>query len=82
MAEPLKVEVDRNYDFFQRNLSRYLADQAGKYALLKSAAVIDFFEGPGEAYREGLRRFSDGLFSVQQVTNEPVELGFYSVAVA
>jgi hypothetical protein len=81
MAESLKAEVDRNYDFFQRNLLLYL-DKQGKYALLKSAEVIDFFDGPGDAYREGLRRFSDGLFSVQQVTSEPVELGFWSVAVA
>lgn len=82
MADDLRAEVDHNYDFFQRNLSRYLGDQAGKYALIKSAEVVEFFDGPGEAYRSGLARFPDKLFSVQQVSSEPVELGFYSVAVA
>jgi hypothetical protein len=82
MTDAIQTEVDRNYDFFQRNLSGYLGEHAGEFALLKSAKVIDFFEGPGDAYREGLRRFSDGLFSIQPVTNEPVELGFFSVGIA
>lgn len=82
MSDALKTEVDRNYDFFQRNLSRYLGAHADQYALLKSAKVIDFFEGPGDAYREGLRRFSDKLFSIQKVSSEPAELGLYSVGIA
>lgn len=82
MADALKIEVDHNYDFFQRTVAQYLPEHAGEYALLKSAALVDFFDGPGNAYRAGLHRFSDGLFSVQLVTGEPVELGFYSIAVA
>jgi len=82
MADKLRTEVDRNYDFLQRHLTRYLADHAGQYALLKSAKVIAFFDGPGDAYRAGLARFPDCIFSIQPVTDEPVEMGFMSFAVA
>jgi hypothetical protein len=82
MSDALRSEVDQNYDFFRRNLSRYLGEHAGEYALLKSATVVDFFEGPGDAYREGLRRFSDKIFSIQRVSSEPAEMGLYSVGLA
>ena len=77
-----KAEIDRNYDFLQRNLARLLKTNCGQYALLKSARVVEFYEGPGEAYRAGLALFSDRLFSIQKITDEPVELGLMSVAIA
>lgn len=54
----------------------------GEYALLKSCEIVDFFASPGIAYRQGLARFSDEVFSIQQVTDQPVELGMMSVAVS
>lgn len=76
----LTQEVERNFDFFQRNLGHFLRDHAGKFALLRHRAVIDFFDKPGEANLVGADRFSDGLYSIQQVTDEPVDLGLYSNA--
>ena len=73
-------EIDVNYDFFQRNLARVLVQHEGQYALLKSGGFEGFFDKPGEAYREGLAKFEDGLFSIQQVTREPLDLGFFSYA--
>lgn len=80
MTDDLKREVDLNYDFFQRNLAGWLQDHIGQYVLLKSKAVVEFYDGPGMAYRAGLAQFPDKVFSVQQVTSEPVELGFMSLA--
>lgn len=71
-------EVDRNYDFFMRHLREYLDAHRDQYALLKSASVVEFFAKPGDAYREGLRRFPDRIFSIQEVTDEPIDLGFFS----
>ncbi len=73
-------EVDRNYDFFQRNLSRMLFEHGGQYALLRSCEVVDYFAQPGSACDEGVRRFPDGIFSIQEVTDEPIHLGFWSIA--
>jgi hypothetical protein len=82
LQNELKAEVDHNYDYFQRNILNYLENHAGQYALLKSASVIGFFDGPGSAYRRGLSLFPDQIFSVQLVTDEPAELGLMSVAIA
>lgn len=78
MADVRKAEIDRNYDFFQRNLAKYLPEHKGEFALLKEASLIDFFDGPGEAYRAGLARFSDEIFSIQEVRSEPIELGHFA----
>jgi hypothetical protein len=76
----LSEEVDANFDFFQRRLSEYLGREAGKFALLRNRAVVGFFPEPGAADEEGHLRFPDGLYSIQEVTEEPVHLGLYSNA--
>lgn len=73
-------EIDRNFDFLQRNLARLLPAHEGQYALLKSGKIEAFFDRPGDAYREGLDRFEDGVFSIQEVTGKPLDLGFFSYA--
>ncbi len=81
MSEAIRKEVDTNYDFFQRNLSALLDRHRGQYALIRSAEISDFFDNPGDAYRAGLARFSDHIFSIQEVTDEPVDLGMFSIEV-
>jgi hypothetical protein len=80
MSEDRQQEIDDNYDFFQRNLARYLKAHRGQFALLRSRAVVGFFDGPGEAYRSGLARFPDELFSIQEVEDRPAEMGLVSLA--
>ncbi|MEQ1549183.1 MAG: hypothetical protein ABL918_11145 [Chakrabartia sp.] len=74
----LKSEVDANFDYFERNLSQFLPDHLGQYALLHQRTLVDFFDKAGDAYRAGLSRFPDKLFSIQEVNDEPVDLGFFS----
>ena len=75
MTDARNLEIDHNYDFFQRNLAIFLKDHAGQYALLKGAAVIDWFDRPGDAYRAGLAKFADNPFSIQEARSDPIELG-------
>ena len=74
----LAAEVDRNYDYFQRNLSTFMREHAGEYAVLKAKEVLEFFDKPGEAYRYAVATIPDGIFSIQEVTDEPIDLGFFS----
>lgn len=78
--EALRKEVDANYDFFQRNLALLLPEHRGHYALLRHCRIEGFFARPGEAYRAALERFSDEIFSIQEVTDEIEDLGFFSHA--
>ena len=73
-------EIDQNFDFFQCNLRRFLKDRRGQFALLRSRKVIGFFDGPGEAFRAGLARFPDEIFSIQEVEDRPAEMGLMSLA--
>lgn len=73
-----KSEVERNYDAFVRVLGGIIADHRDQLALMRDGKIVDYFERPGEAYRAGMERFPDGIFSIQEVTDEPIDLGFWS----
>lgn len=73
-----KAEVDRNYDVFMRMLKSLLPEHRDEYALMRDGEIVDFFTKPGDAYREGLARYSDRVFSLQEITDEPIDLGFWS----
>ncbi|MEJ7932657.1 hypothetical protein WG907_00085 [Sphingobium sp. AN558] len=78
MGNPLTSEIDANYDYFMRNLAKFLVDHKGQYVLLKDRDVVSFFDEPGTAYRFGRSKFVDGVFSIQEVIEEPIDLGFFS----
>lgn len=75
-----RLEVDQNYDAFQRTLGSIIDQHRNEYALLRNRTIIGYFAKPGAAYDEGVARFEDGVFSIQEVTDEPVHLGFWSIA--
>ena len=79
-TDALSVEVDRNYDFFQRNLTTFLKDHKGQYALLRHREVLGFYDEPGEAAAVATKQFEDDLFSIQEVTSLPIDLGLYTFA--
>lgn len=72
-------QIDGNYDAFQRSLSSVIGQHRDEFALMRDQSVVDFFRSAGDAYRAGLSRFSDGMFSIQEVTDQPIDLGFHSV---
>lgn len=80
MDEALQREIAQNFDYLQRTLSEHLRAHAGQFALLKAQRVHGYFGTPADADREGWNRFSDKLYSIQQITPEPVELGMYANA--
>lgn len=73
-----KHEVDVNYDAFMRVLATLLPDHRDRYALMRDGAVVEIFDKPGDANVDGLRRYPDEIFSIQEVTDEPIDLGFWS----
>lgn len=71
-------EVDRNYDVFARALGEIIPEHRGQFALMRDGKIVAYFDKPGDAYREGASRFGDMIFSIQEVTDEPIDLGFWS----
>lgn len=76
----IEREIDANFDFFQRTLGDYLPQHEGMFALLKNGRVIHFFDSAFEAEEAGEKQFPDGLYSIQEVSRLPADLGFFSYA--
>lgn len=73
-----RTEVDQNYDAFTRMLSQLLPEHRDQLALMKDGRIVGFFHKPREAREAGEQMFADGIFSIQEVTDEPIDLGFWS----
>jgi hypothetical protein len=73
-------EVRRNYEAFMQKLPELLPIYRGKFALMRDAEVVEFFDTPGDAYRAGQKLYQDQRFSIQQVIDSAVDLGFFSHA--
>ena len=81
-SDDIQAEVDQNFEAFQRLLPELLTTDAGKYVLLRHAEVVRAFDSPGDALIYGEDTYPDALFSIQLVTSEAVDLGYFSHAVS
>ncbi len=80
MADIERDEVRRNYEAFLQQLPGLLVTHRGKFALMRDAKIVEFFDTSADAYRAGQKLFQDQRFSIQQVIDSPVDLGFFSHA--
>ena len=81
MSDPLQEEVDQNYQAFKARLPELAQSHPGKFALMRHSAIVEFFDTARDAHVTGRTLFPDELFSVQEVTEAPVDLGYFSHAV-
>ena len=75
-----QTEVDENLEFFISELPKLSQSNAGKFALIRHRTITDFFSTPVDAAKAGTSLYRDGIFSIQQVTDVPIDLGFFSHA--
>ena len=50
------------------------------YALMHDESVVGFTTNVKDAVSDGIRKFGRGNFSVQEITSQADDLGFYSYA--
>ena len=74
-------QVDDNYKAFQTLLPSIIALHQDKYALMKDGAAVGFYSTLEDAYMTANQFYKDQPFSVQKVTDAPIDLGFFSHAV-
>ena len=77
----LEREVDSNFDVFAHELAGLMPSHAGEYVLMRNGAMISFHPDANAALVAGRAKFLDGIFSIQEVTETPIDLGFFSHAV-
>ena len=73
-----ELEVDRNYDAFVRMLAGIIGTHRDQLALMRDQEIVGFYDTPHQALEAADRLFPDRIFSIQEVTDEPIDLGFWS----
>jgi hypothetical protein len=74
-------EVDRNYEEFLKQLPTLLAAHREKFALMKDTKILGFYSTAEDARVTAASFIKDGIYSIQQVTDTVINLGFYTNAV-
>ena len=80
-GKQIQDQIDQNYAAFKALLPDLMKTSAGKWALLRNEQVEAIFDTARDAQLAGGKLFSDGLFSVQEVRDRAVDLGWFSHAV-
>lgn len=75
-----REEVERNYRAFRKRLPDILNEHRNKFALMRDARIVDFFDTSRDAFVAGANIYADGRFSIQEVTDQAVDLGYLSHA--
>lgn len=80
MSNTIEIEVDRNLFAFLPKVPELMKEHAGEFALLRDQQIVSLHKRLRDALHEACEKFSDGRFSIQEVTEKPKELGFFSYA--
>lgn len=79
-AEARRQEVARNFQAFQSKLPELLAERRGQFAVMRHGSIVGYFDTIGEAVHFAAEAYEDQIFSVQEVTDKAVDLGWFSHA--
>ncbi len=74
-------EVDDNFAYFKTHFEEFKKTHFQEFALLHHQQIIDFFASENDALKTGLQNYKEGNFSVQQVTDAKIDLGYQSYVV-
>lgn len=77
----IQEEVDRNFAVFREMLPSIIHERRGTFALMRGGEIVTYFTTPIDATAAGEKLFPDGVFSIQQVTDTSIDLGYFSYAV-
>ena len=78
----IQEEVDRNYEAFMKELPSLIKSHGGQFALMKDQKILNFFTTAEDARAAAVAFIPDKVFSIQQVTNTPIDLGYFNYAVS
>ncbi|MGE4352020.1 MAG: hypothetical protein AB7E52_07530 [Bdellovibrionales bacterium] len=77
-----QAEIDANYKIFRALLPDLLKEKKGKFLVLRHSEAIESFDTMHDAIIFASRSYDDGLFSVQEITDKVIDMGWYSDAPA
>ncbi len=75
-----QAEIDNNYEAFRKILPELMRSYVGKFVVMRHQQPVQFFDTTRDAMIYAVKTYEDGLFSVQEITQKPVDLGWFSHA--
>lgn len=72
-------QAKSNYDAFKKMLPDLLKDE-NKYALLRDQELIAVYDTMADAVTTAEKMYEDGRWSIQKITERPINLGYRSRA--
>jgi len=78
LAKDKGEEIQKNYEAFRKMLPELVKEHRGKHALMRGEELIAIYSTAQDAAETGRNFYDDGLFSIQEITDVPADLGFYS----
>ena len=75
-----RQQVEKNFEAFQKALPKLLKKHRDKFALMRDGKVVDVFDDLGKAHQRGFELYEDEIFSIQEITDHSINLGFFSHA--
>jgi len=76
-----QTEIDSNLEYFLQILPQVLPSHRDRYALLRHREVIDYFDTANDTLIAAKHLFPDGIYSIQKVSEKPINLGIFANAV-
>lgn len=79
-AERKQHEIDENYKVFSEILPDLMKTHAGKFVVMRHRKTVAFFDTSRDAIVHASTTYPDGVFSIQEITQKAVDLGWFSHA--
>lgn len=76
----IEVEIDRNFDSFRGLLPSIVEEHRGQFAVLHRRNCVGIYATLLQAVTAASKQFDEGSFSIQEITDAPLDLGFFSHA--
>jgi hypothetical protein len=77
----VQAEVDQNYEEFKKMLPTLLAAHRDQFALMKDGKILGYYSTAQDAAQAAEAFIKDGIFSIQEITDNAINLGFFTHAV-
>ena len=74
----LDKEIQQNFEAFQKILPDLIKKHIDEYVLMRHKKVIAIYSTAFDAVQTGEHFYEDGIFSVQKIISQPIDLGFFS----
>lgn len=71
-------EIRKNFIAFRKISPSIDPRHSGKFVVLRKEEVVDYFDSMSDAAKYADALYDDGLYSIQEINAQIVDLGFFS----